>query len=808
MNEKTTFDKPLEKSLANDLLFGIGNEEIEPIALILSDEFYIRNINPAGAQEFFQKDRTKLLNLSFFDSLSELGIDSHVWHSAFNIARHSFHHRFIIEHALLGKEYSVTILASCGDNEISYALTMIPSTGPFQILKSYVNTIINNIPGAVYWKDKEGRYMGCNKFVAQMAGFESPEEMVGKTDYDLCWHEFAEDWRLLDNKVIQEDTTIVREEKAKLNSGKVITELTFKTPLKNENNEIIGIIGTSLDITDRKEMEMALMQSQIAAEAANRAKSEFIANMSHDIRTPLGGVVGMSKILENNVQTQKEKQYAHWINDCGQQLLSLLNGILDVISTETINEHDVVYEACDLSLCLQDIAQLELPTIKLKNLDLILRVDEAIPRYLMTDQTKLHRILLNLLGNSIKFTRQGHVGVEVKLIEQLDDYVTLRFSVFDTGIGISEEVQSKVFDQFFRADPAYKGLYKGNGLGLHIAQSYTRLLGGEIWLDSALGQGTTFYFELTMKLASEDEISIRLPLASTATGDESVSSSMQHNQESPFLLLIEDNPVALQMIKVAASEANCRYLATEDAESAYALVCTTDFDIIITDIGLPGMSGDELTRAIREWEQSNDKRPTPVIGLTAHTGRVEAANYLQSGMNKVLIKPVTLTMLQGVVDEFMSSTINQVSEQPKESAMKNPGLGVDLPLTEPELLMLDQFPLLDVDAGLKILGSHKVLVDMLTLLLNASIEEETRSIIEAYSKDDWDTIEKLAHKMKGGAAYCGTVKLYKACQYLERYHKAGHSNYLLSLYQQLMRVITETKMIISRWLATSSDIVK
>lgn len=795
-----------EKTLANDLLFGIGNDEIEPITLILSDDFLIRNINPAGAQEFFQKDRTQLLNQSFFDCLAELTIDSYIWHSALIKTRDSFYQTFKVEHGLLGKEYSVTILASCVDEKISYALTMIASTGPFQILKSYVNTIINNMPGAVYWKDKEGRYMGCNKFVAQMAGFESPEEMVGKTDYDLCWHEFAEDWRLLDNKVIQEDTTIVREEKAKLNSGKVITELTFKTPLKNEYNEIIGIIGTSLDITDRKEMEMALMQSQIAAEAANRAKSEFIANMSHDIRTPLGGVVGMSKILENNIQTPKEKQYAHWINDCGQQLLSLLNGILDVISTETINENDVVYEACDLSQCLQDIAQLELPTIKLKNLDLILRIDEAIPRYLMTDQTKLHRILLNLLGNSIKFTRQGHVGVEVKQIEQFDDSVKLRFSVFDTGIGISEELQSRVFDQFFRADPAYKGLYKGNGIGLHIAQSYTRLLGGEIALDSTVGKGTTFYFELCLKIASGEDVTSRLSTISSNTPKVLVTSTCaQPNQRTPFLLLIEDNPVALQMIKVAATEANCRYLATEDAESAYALIRTTDFDVIITDIGLPGMSGDELTRAIREWEQTQAKTPTPVIGLTAHTGRVEAANCIQSGMNKVLIKPVTLTMLQGVVDEFVYNNCAVSSDESKQAPVANPGLGVDLPLTEPELLMLDQFPLLDEDEGIKILGSKKVLVDMLTLLLNASIEEETRAIIEAYSKDDWDMIEKLAHKMKGGAAYCGTVKLYKACQYLERYHKAGHSNYLLSLYQQLLRVITETKMTISRWLTAHAD---
>lgn len=793
MNEEIAFNKPLEKSLANDLLFGIANEVIEPIVLMLSDDFLIRNINSSGAQEFFQKERDELCGLSIIDLFTKLGINPHPLLEAFRACGDSFHQTLKIEHELLRKEYSLTILATQDQGKTSYALTMVASTGPFQILKSYVNTIINNMPGAVYWKDKEGRYMGCNKFVAQMAGFESPEEMVGKTDYDLCWHEFAEDWRLLDNKVIQEDTTIVREEKAKLNSGKVITELTFKTPLKNEYNEIIGIIGTSLDITDRKEMELALVQSQIAAEAANRAKSEFIANMSHDIRTPLGGVVGMSRILEDSIDAPKERQYARWINDCGQQLLNLLNEILDVISTDTINENDLSYGVCDLAQCMQDIAQLELPTIKLKNLDLALEIDEDIPQYLITDQTKLHRILLNLLGNAIKFTEKGHVGVKVKLIEHCDDSVKLRFSVFDTGIGISEAVQGRIFDQFFRADPSYKGLYKGNGIGLHIAQSYTRLLGGEIKLNSVVDEGTTFYFDLTLNIASVDQPSSPVLLPCKGEG-----SPIRQAQESPMLLLIEDNPIALQMIKIAATQAGCRYMATEDAESAFALVQSTAFDIIITDIGLPGMSGDELTRSIREWEQLNDKPSIPIIGLTAHVSKAEAEYCRQSGMNQVLIKPVTVNMLQRIVDEFMGTDVESPS-------VINPGLGVDLPLTEPELLMLDQFPLLDIEDGLKILGSKKVLVDMLTLLLNECIEKETQLIIEAYSSQDWDSIEKLAHKMKGGAAYCGTVKMYKACQYMERYHKAGHSKSLLALYRQLLRVITETKLIISRWLLENRD---
>jgi len=296
------------------------------------------------------------------------------------------------------------------------------------------------------------------------------------------------------------------EETQTLSDGNTRILSTNKTPLIDEHGNVYGVLAIYSDITERKNLERSLENAKNMAEAASRAKSEFIANMSHDLRTPLAGIVGMSELLQGDVDNQKQKQYAAWVNESGEQLLGLLNGILDVVSADNIKENDIQEETFELVQCLQDLIRLEIPSAQLKGLSLKTKIAPDVPPYLHTDRTKLHRILLNLLGNAIKFTENGEITIEVDTLNTSDGRVHLQFRVNDTGIGIPDHLQDKVFDRFYRVNPSHKGVYSGHGIGLHIAQSYVKLLGGEIKLHSQDNVGTTFYFDLNLKIGNKDDI--------------------------------------------------------------------------------------------------------------------------------------------------------------------------------------------------------------------------------------------------------------------------------------------------------------
>ncbi len=771
------------------------NKANEPIVIVLTADFLISDINTFGAKELFQKNKDELINKPFIDLLVEQNIDITKYVTALELSQDNLFHYMTIEHGVLKKDYATTIVSINETNRIYYTITMIATNEPYH---TYLNAIINNLPGAVYWKDRDGHYLGCNKFVATMAGYERPEDMIGKTDYDFCWHEFAKDWQQLDNKVIMENTTIVREEKAKLSDGRNITELTYKTPLKNERGEIIGLIGTSLDITDRKKMEEELHIAKDAAEAANTAKSEFLANMSHDIRTPLAGVVGMSELLENDLQNPRQINFAHMLHDSSEELLGLLNHIIDDVRAGNFHEDDIQLEVFSLQQCVQHLVKLELPTTKLKSLDLQVDIDKDLPSYIEGDQIKLHRILLNLMGNAIKFTESGSILIKIKCLNKDHKKAHIQFEVTDTGIGIPKDKQDKVFDRFFRVTPSYKGLYKGHGLGLHIAQSYVKLLGGDITLTSKEGVGTTFKFDLQFKVIN------RKPEEIKDKGVSAISSSdtkvmQKTNASTPHILLVEDSPIALKVVENIVENEGWRFISAVDGEQALELSKSNNFDLIITDIGLPGISGHEFTQYFREWETLNNKKPTPVIGLTGYAREAAQNESLESGMNDVFTKPASPALLQELVTRFVAP--DHVSSLQTLSIDKSSGkLGLDLPESEDELLKLNSLSIFVPSQVLEQMSGDEAVMLKILRLFVVETHKNIALIQEAYNDGDLDKIEFLAHKMKSGAAYCGVPKMKLACQYLERYRKAGHVAMLDKLYHQLIDVTKTTNKTVEKWL--------
>lgn len=643
------------------------------------------------------------------------------------------------------------------------------------------------VPGNFYWKNKNEEYLGCNETLLQALGFNSLNDIVGKTDRDL-WPLQAKELRKNDQAVIRAKKPVFFEEEVTLD-GKKRYFTAIKMPLIDDEGKIIGILGNSLDITELKNTQADLKIAKELAEKASQAKTEFIANMSHDIRTPLTGIIGMSKMLEEKAVNQEEKQYAGWVNDSGKQLLKLLNGVIEMVSAEHMNEDDLHLETVNLQECLDELYQLEKPAFLQNNIIFELAIDSKIPTLIQTDRIKLSRILLNLLGNAIKFTNKGSIKLSVNLEKLSSSHNKLHFRVADTGKGIPKEDQDKVFERFYRVSPSYKNAHHGHGVGLHIVEKYVELLGGEIGLESEEGKGSCFFFSIPL-LAGQPSV---------ATPDEEIrqDNSVNYSFDLPFILLVEDNEIALRVVEGMVTKAGCSFLSATSGEEGLQLAKTTAFDLIITDIGLPGISGWEMAQQIRQWEQENKQDAPPVLiyGLTGHALESSKEELCQSGMNGLFTKPINSTTLEKLLHSISFKA---------EMENKN-SLGLDLPETEEKLFLLDCYPLLNSEEGIINLGSEAILRELLTSMLTQELPDELLRLQEAYELSDWNKVEALAHKIKSAAIYCGTIRLKFACQYLERYRKAGYHKQQEQLYCQLIQIAEETKQAISQWLIEKTN---
>lgn len=276
-------------------------------------------------------------------------------------------------------------------------------------------SLLDHLPGDIYWKDLNGVWLGVNnkgmESLKSMKVANQKSDVIGKTDYELFTKETADRFKENDLTVIKTKKSVSNEERNTLQDGTIIEQLSVKSPLFDENGEVIGIMGNTIDITKLKNTEQELTLAKEKAELASLAKSKFIANMSHDIRTPLTGIVGLSDMLFDTVIKDEAKEYAKMLHLSGEQLLSLLNSVLEIVSSDSINQDAIEVSSFELVEMLHNLFELELPALKLKNLSLDLKIDNDIPAIIQADKGKLYRIILNLLSNSIKFTEEGGVSI-------------------------------------------------------------------------------------------------------------------------------------------------------------------------------------------------------------------------------------------------------------------------------------------------------------------------------------------------------------------------------------------------------------
>jgi two-component system aerobic respiration control sensor histidine kinase ArcB len=353
----------------------------------------------------------------------------------------------------------------------------------------YLDNLIAILPGHIYWLDCNNVYLGCNDSEAELAGLGSRKDMIGKRNCDLVWSDQAEALDKLNQEVINLGRGCVIEESAYI-KGEQKFFISHKVPLRDGNNNIVGVVGLSIDITKRKKLEKELFDAKVLAEKADKSKTEFILNMNHDIKIPFAGIMGLTQCLQDQETVPEKKECLKYIQQSSKQLLDLINNIIDLVDTDTnYNKTDSEF---NIKFLVHNLASLMQATIKHKNIQLRINVDNSIPNLVRTKKNHINRVLLNLVGNAIKFTHQGSVSISLTILQQKENLLTLKLVVTDTGIGISEENQSRIFEKFLRLTPSFKSEYAGSGLGLWAVKNAIQELGGEISVQSEQGQGSTF----------------------------------------------------------------------------------------------------------------------------------------------------------------------------------------------------------------------------------------------------------------------------------------------------------------------------
>jgi CheY-like chemotaxis protein len=406
------------------------------------------------------------------------------------------------------------------------------------------------------------------------------------------------------------------------------------------------------DITKIKEFELSLLDAKQKAEAANKVKSEFLANVSHEIRTPLNSVIGFTNLLLDANLPELQKQYVHHTNTSAYSLLTMINDILDISKIEAGK-----MELEEIPFALDKLLEEAIDIVRFgameKKLDIKLLLPNPLPDLIYCDPIRLKQVLVNLLGNAVKFTEHGFVALRVdyELSEQNEEQLgCFTFSVSDSGIGISEQQKSKLFKSFSQADASTTRKFGGSGLGLAISNSLVAMMGGgHISIESILGEGSRFYFSITKKIAQKVAI-------------ESKDNSLKNNDlnhivsNNPFhILVVDDVSLNLKLIRVLLQKMlpNAIVVEAKNGVASINLFRETDFNLIFMDIQMPEMDGYAAVKLIRMLEQEHKK--IPIVAITAGIVAGEKERCFAVGMNDYLTKPIIMGELKMVLDKYLKN---------------------------------------------------------------------------------------------------------------------------------------------------------
>ncbi|MBF0271721.1 MAG: response regulator [Magnetococcales bacterium] len=417
----------------------------------------------------------------------------------------------------------------------------------------------------------------------------------------------------------------------------------YSAPLLCKNG-MVGRVWIFTNITERRLMEKALLQAQQQAEEASRAKGDFLAAMSHEIRTPMNVVLGLAEMLLESKLTPQQHRFAKIMHQSGKALLVVINDILDFSRIEAGGIALVDTPFSPRQMLKETMQMMRMPAMD-KGLTLEEVVSAEIPDTILGDDGRVRQVLINLLGNAIKFTHQG--GVTVSMLPHPQEPECLLFKVVDTGIGIAPEQMAHIFDQFSQANARISRSYGGTGLGLAICRRLVELMGGRIWVESQPNQGSTFFCTLPMRRAAS-------PVATVT----SVAHLPPSNTKNLRILLAEDVEENQVLFEAYLMQTSHQVVMVNNGKEALDRVKEDHFDVIFMDVQMPIMDGHTATRQIRQWEQTSRRNPIPIIVLSAHAMEEEKMRSQQAGSTHYLSKPFQKSELFNMLQQVDYYTLD------------------------------------------------------------------------------------------------------------------------------------------------------
>ena len=606
----------------------------------------------------------------------------------------------------------VVLAADAFNNMANNIESLIASLGKSESKNKLLATIVEQSSEAIWTKDLGGKITSWNSGAVAMFGYSS-EEVIGR-ELDVCESTPAEErsrvQRLLAGEKFAYDARAIT------SAGVAIDVQVAIAPLLDDANRCIGSIAVARDVTQHKRSEEALRLAREAAEAANHAKSSFLARMSHEIRTPMNGVLGMTELLLETALASTQRKYAETVQRSGKTLLGIINDLLDFSKIEA-GKLELENVDMDLRRTMEDIVDLLAERARAKGLELACSIPPELITQVRGDPLRLGQVLTNLLGNAIKFTDQGSVVMRVAAVEESASRVTMRFALSDTGVGISAEAQSRIFEEFAQADGSTTRKHGGSGLGLAISKQLVEMMGGSIHVESVLGGGSTFWFTASFE-------------KQTAHAHGEPATAPLGLLTGARALVIEASPINRGILLEQMANWGMNTRVAETPQQAIELLAdaagrSLPYDIAIIDLGLPGADSFELARAVRSRADIGRVR---LIMLTRR--HVEVRTAREAGFDACLIKPVRQTVLYECLVNALAGQAQEVAAPaaaaPAESA----------PAGSRGRILLVEDNVINQQVALGILQIQGY---------GVTVANNGKEALEAYTQDDFDLILMDCH---------------------------------------------------------------
>jgi PAS domain S-box-containing protein len=593
--------------------------------------------------------------------------------------------------------------------------------------------------------DRGGRILYANDQFCAISGY-SEAELLGQT------HRILKSGAHPDSFYAEMWTTIARGEvwegeicNRKKDGGLYWVKSTV-VPFLDENGRPVQYIGIRTDITARKAFESELIARRAEAEAASRAKSEFLANMSHEIRTPMNGIIGMTDLALDAASEEERQEYMKIVKNSAESLLGILNDILDFSKIEA---NKLMLER--VGFALHQAVSETLKTLGVraseKGLELICDVADDVPEHVLGDPTRLRQVLINLIGNAIKFTAHGKVVVSLAVETRTDTSVTLQIAVRDSGIGIPADKLDSIFEAFAQADASTTRQYGGTGLGLSISSRLVNLMGGQMSVDSEPGKGSTFQFTLILGLDNA-------PLAPLAAAP----APPPPHQSFLDVLLVEDNPINQQLaIRLLEKWGHRVTLAVHGQEAVDRLCDGARYDLVLMDMQMPVLGGIEATRLIRAHEAAQGLPRVPIMAMTANAMQGDREACLAAGMDDYLSKPINQVELAAKLRLFAPQGA-PANAAPVRNALPEAGRAVT------------PAPTFDYAAALAVMDAE--IIDILAPAFLDHYQNELASLRAGIAAGDSAEVMRRAHGLKGTLAAFGAEPAMRRAAEIETLAKA------------------------------------